>query len=68
MVSKNKRISPREEQFIRFLDTVRKTGNEPAIDELDETLSRLVPPVRAGNAKSGNDEADELHKTTSLED
>ena len=46
MLSQNKRITPREEQFIRFLDTVRMTGNEPAVEVLDETLSRLVPPIR----------------------
>ena len=58
MVSNSKRTSPREKQFIRFLDTVRKIGNEPAIDELDDTLSELVPPVRAGSAESDYDQVD----------
>ena len=62
MVSNNKRISPREKQFIRFLDTVRKIGNEPAIDELDDMLSELVPPVRADAVEPGHDEANELHE------
>lgn len=50
MTSETKRVSAREEQFIRFIDTVKKTGKEPAIDQLDETLCKLVPPVRAGIA------------------
>lgn len=62
MVSDNKQTSPREKQFIRFLDTVRKIGNEPAIDKLDHTLSELVPPVRADAAEPGHDEATELHE------
>jgi len=62
MVSNNKRISPREKQFIRFLDTVREVGNEPAIDELDDMLSELVPPVRADAVEPGHDEANELHE------
>lgn len=62
MVSNNKRTSPREKQFIRFLDTVRKIGNEPAIDELDDMLTELVPPVRADAAEPGCDEANELNE------
>lgn len=63
MVSNNKRTSPREKQLIRFLDTVRKIGNEPAIDELDNTLSELVPPVRAGAAEPRHDKADNLQES-----
>ena len=59
MVSTKRRITPREEQLIRFLDAVRETGNEPAIDELGETLGKLVPPVRAASARGSPDEADE---------
>ncbi len=62
MVSNNKRISPREKQFIRFLDTVREVGNEPAIDELDDMLSELVPPVRADAVEPEHDEANEFHE------
>ena len=62
MVSNNKRTSPREKQFIRFLDTVRKIGNEPAIDELDDMLTELVPPIRADTAEPGHAEANELHE------
>lgn len=61
MSSNNNRTSPRELQFIRFLDTVQKMGNEPAIDKLDDTFSELVPPVRADAAESGQDEANKLH-------
>ncbi len=50
MLSQNRRITPREEQFIRFLDTVRQSGSEPAIEALDETLSQLVPPRRPSSA------------------
>ena len=56
MLSQNRRITPREEQFIRFLDTVRKTGNEPAIEALDETLSQLVPPKRQSAVKMRHEE------------
>lgn len=59
MVSNKRRITPREEQLIRFLDAVRETGNEPAIDELGETLGKLVPPVRAEGVKDGHDEVDD---------
>jgi hypothetical protein len=62
MVSNNKQTSPREKQFIRFLNTVRKIGNEPAIDELDDMLSELVPPVRADAVEPGHDEANEFHE------
>jgi len=62
MSSNSKRTSPRERQFIRFLDTVQKMGNEPAIDELDDMLNKLVSPVRAGIAKPERDEVDEFHK------
>ncbi len=58
MVSDNKRVNPREIQFIRFFNTIHKLGNEPAIDELDETLSELVPPVRARAAESDYDQVD----------
>lgn len=68
MAPKNKRISPREEQFIRFLDTVRKTGNEPAIHELDETLNKLVPPVRANSTESSQNEVDGFEHTFNLGD
>lgn len=62
MVDSNKKTNPREQQFIRFLDTVRKTGSEPAINELDDTLSKLVPPVRAATAEPGLDEVEKLHQ------
>ncbi len=62
MGSNNKRTSPRERQFIRFLDTVQKMGNEPAIDKLDDTLSELVPPVRVDAAESGHNGANKLHE------
>lgn len=58
MLSQNKRITPREEQFIRFLDTVRMIGSEPAIEALDETLSRLVPPIRPSTARMQHEEAE----------
>lgn len=59
MLSQNQRMTPREEQFIRFLDTIRQTGKEPMIEVLDETLGRLVPPVRRPRASLQRNEADE---------
>lgn len=58
MLSQNKRRTPREEQFIRFLDTVRKTGDEPVVDVLDDTLGRLVPPIRPDAGNLQHEEAD----------
>ena len=64
MVSKKRRITPREEQLIRFLDAVRENGNEPAIDELGETLGRLVPPVRAAGVKPAREEVEDRESST----
>ena len=67
MAPNNKRMSAREQQFIRFIDTVRETGNEPAMDDLDETISKLVPPVRAGISDTGYEPSNERHDPLSLD-
>lgn len=67
MAPNNKRISAREQQFIRFIDTVRETGNEPAMDELDETICKLVPPVRAGISDTAYDPSSERLDPFSLD-
>ena len=64
MSSEKQRIPPREEQYIRFVDTVREIGNETAIGELDEMLIRMVPPTRAGEAGSRQAAEDLFHQAS----
>ena len=60
MTSEPKRVPPRQQQFIRFIDTVKKAGNEPALDELDQTLNKLVPPIRSQMTAARKEEQEQL--------
>ena len=57
MTSEASKTPPKQEQFIRFIDTVKKAGQDPAFDELGEALNKLVPPVRAGETEGDEKEA-----------